>query len=538
MRAFADLYTALDTTTKTNAKVAALVDYFRTVDPADGAWAIYFLSGRKLRQAVPSRKLAEWAAEVAGIERWLFEECYHAVGDIAETIALLLPDPAEPTDLSLTEWVARLEGLRDALDQKARLLDAWANLDRLGRFVWNKLITGGFRVGVSQLLLTRALAQVAGQEPATLAHRLMGDWSPSPAFFQSLLAQNSAADASRPYPFYLASPLDSLDDLDDVVQWQAEWKWDGIRAQLVRREDLFVWSRGEELVTERFPEIVEAGIALPSGTVIDGEILPWRDDAVLPFSALQRRIGRKTLGKKILAEVPVVLLAYDLLEADGVDLRERPLHERRTRLEQLVAACGHPRLQMSPLVRATTWEELASLRESARERNVEGLMLKRADSPYRVGRVRGDWWKWKIHPLTLDAVLVYAQRGSGKRASLYTDYTFALRDGDDFVPFAKAYSGLTDEEIAEVDAFVKRNTVDKFGPVRSVKPQLVFELAFEGIQRSDRHKSGIAVRFPRILRARPDKTPADIDTLESAQRLLPPEPQPTKSEFTQGELFG
>ncbi|MFQ3650827.1 MAG: ATP-dependent DNA ligase [Gemmataceae bacterium] len=538
MKAFAQLYAALDSTTKTNAKLAALVDYFRGVDPAEGAWAVYFLSGRKLRQAVPSRKLAQWAAEAAGIERWLFEECYHAVGDIAETIALLLPDPTASDDAPLSEWVSRLEALRDALDQKTHLQHAWASLDRLGRFIWNKLITGGFRVGVSQLLLTRALAEVAHLEPSTIAHRLMGDWFPSPAFFLNLLSANHAADASRPYPFFLASPLERLDDLGPRDAWLAEWKWDGIRAQLVRRSDLFLWSRGEELVTQRFPELAEAGRLLPTGTVLDGEILPWREQTVLPFSVLQRRIGRKTLSKKILAEVPVVLLAYDLLEEGGIDLRDRPLWQRRAQLERLLQQCNQPRLQLSPVVQAASWEELAAQRDTARQRQVEGLMLKRLDSPYRVGRVKGDWWKWKIHPLTLDAVLVYAQRGSGKRASLYTDYTFALRDGNELVPFAKAYSGLNDEELAQVDAFIKRNTLEKFGPVRSVKPQLVFELAFEGIQRSDRHKSGIAVRFPRILRPRPDKTPADIDTLQSAQRLLPPEPKSLPSEFTQGELFG
>jgi len=538
MKAFAQLYATLDRTTKTNAKVAALVAYFRTVEPAEAAWAVFFLSGRKLRQVVPSRKLADWAAEAAGIERWLFEECYHAVGDMAETISLLLPDPAEPSEWPLHQWVARLEASRDALDPKSHLLDAWSRLDRLGRFIWNKLITGGLRVGVSQLLLTRALAEVAGLEPATLAQRLMGDWSPTPEFFVHLLAPHHTADTSRPYPFFLASPLEKLEELGPLAEWQAEWKWDGIRAQLVRRDQLFLWSRGEELVTARFPELVEAGSGLPPGTVLDGEILPWRDGAVLPFAALQQRIGRKTLGKKILAEVPVVLLAYDLLEADGADWREHPLQQRRARLEQLLQACEHPRLRLSPLVQASSWEELAALRETARQRHVEGLILKRRDSPYRVGRVRGDWWKWKIQPLTLDAVLVYAQRGSGKRASLYTDYTFALRDGEEFVPFAKAYSGLTDEEIAQVDAFIKRNTVEKFGPVRSVRPQLVFELAFEGIQRSERHRSGIAVRFPRIVRLRPDKSPAEIDSLESARRLLPPEPAPLRREYHQGELFG
>jgi DNA ligase-1 len=539
MKAFAKLYTALDATTKTNAKVAALVQYFRTIDPAEGAWALFFLSGRKLPQVVPSRKLAAWAAEQAGVAPWLFDECYHAVGDMAETIALLLPEPSATADIPLPEWVEYLEAMRDAPDQRTRLVQAWDRLDRPGRLVWNKLLTGGFRVGVSQLLLTRALAEVAGLEVSTLAHRLMGEWTPTAGFFRQLLDPEGTTDASRPYPFYLASPLEVEDPAEwgDPAAWQVEWKWDGIRAQLVRRDEIFLWSRGEELITPRFPELAEAARALPPGTVLDGEILPWRDDTVLPFAALQRRIGRKSLTRKILAEVPVVLLAYDLLEVEGIDWRERPLHERRAKLENMFTLLNSTTLQLSPTLPGD-WQHWAALRESARQRHVEGLMLKHRDSPYRVGRVRGDWWKWKVGPLTLDAVLVYAQRGSGKRASLYTDYTFALRDGDAFVPFAKAYSGLTDKEIAAVDAFIKRNTLEKFGPVRSVRPELVFELGFEAIQRSDRHKSGIAVRFPRILRARPDKTPADIDTLQSAQRLLPPEPPHSSPVFTQGELFG
>ncbi|MGL4550571.1 MAG: ATP-dependent DNA ligase [Gemmataceae bacterium] len=523
MKAFSDLFAALDATTKTGVKVQALADYFRAVGPEDGAWAVYFLSGRKLRQAVPTRRMAGWANDLAGVEPWLFEECYHAVGDLAETIALLLPDPPAPSDVRLSAWVGRLKALRgaDEAGQRRGLVEAWAALDRGQRLVWNKLITGGFRVGVSQSLLTRALAAVAGVEVSAVAHRLMGGWEPTAAFFTSLLAKEGTADGSRPYPFFLASPLDDVAALGDAADWQAEWKWDGIRAQLVKRDEIFLWSRGEELVTERYPEIASVARFLPAGTVLDGEILPWRE-GVLPFAQLQRRIGLKAVGKKILADVPVVLLAYDLIEHGGVDLRDRPLGERRALLERVVADVADPRLLPSPVVTGT-WEELAALRETSRGRNVEGLMLKRRSSPYRVGRVRGDWWKWKVGPLTLDAVLVYAQRGSGNRASLYTDYTFALRDGDRLVPFAKAYSGLTDAEIADVDGFVRRHTVEQFGPVRSVKPELVFELAFEGIQRSPRHKSGIAVRFPRILRQRTDKTPADADTLESAKRLLGPE---------------
>ncbi len=589
MRAFAELYAALDETTRTNDKVAAMARYFAAAPPADAAWALYFLSGRKPRQVISTRRLSEWAIEVVGIPPWLFSECHDAVGDFAETVALLLPDSdnrrrttddgRQTTDDGrrttderpvlaasgkrspgmaeglvasssvvggqssaaaggLAYWIEeRLLPLRgaDEATQKAALLRAWAELNGQERFLWNKLITGGFRVGVSQRLVTRALAEVSGVDDAVIAHRLMGEWEPGAEWYARLLApETSDADVSQPYPFFLAHQLEGEPSaLGDPAEWQVEWKWDGIRAQLIRRAGhSFLWSRGEELIGERFPELTAAGTALPDGTVIDGEVLPFLDGAVLPFAQLQRRIGRKQLTKKILAEVPVVLFCYDLLEDGGQDIRGLPLRERRARLEALLAgiddrdgAGGDPspaagRLLLSPIAPGTTWEELAAARGRSRELSAEGLMIKRRSSPYRVGRVRGDWWKWKVEPYTVDAVLIYAQRGSGKRASLYTDYTFGVWDGDTLVPFAKAYSGLTDAEIREVDAFVRQNTVEQFGPVRTVKPELVFELAFEGIQRSTRHKSGVAVRFPRMLRWRRDKPAAEADTIATVQALL------------------
>jgi DNA ligase-1 len=528
MKAFADLYAALDSTTKTSVKVAALRHYFTQAAPEDAAWALYFLSGRKPRQVVPTRKLCEWATVAAGLSGWLFEESYHAVGDLAETIALLLPAPAVSSDMPLSVWVnQRLLPLRELpVDEQRRQLEAaWAELDGPQRFVWNKLITGAFRVGVSQTLVTRALAEVAGVDQAVLAHRLMGAWEPTAVFYRGLIGTDTAdADHSRPYPFFLATPLENGPEaLGDVAEWQAEWKWDGIRAQLLRRAgQSYLWSRGEELVTDRYPELADVAALLPDGTALDGEILPWKDDAVLPFAALQRRIGRKTLGKKLLSEVPVILMVYDLLESAGVDCRAEPLVERRQRLEALIQAVPHfGTLIASPIVAGSSWEELARALTESRGRHVEGLMLKRRSSPYRVGRQRGDWWKWKIQPLTIDAVLVYAQRGSGKRASLYTDYTFAVWHEGQLVPVAKAYSGLTDAEIRKVDAFVRSHTVDKFGPVRSVTPELVFELGFEGIQASPRHKAGVAVRFPRILRWREDKPAAEADSLAALKALIP-----------------
>ena len=529
MKAFADLYTTLDETTKTNEKVEALTAYFAGAEPTDAAWAIYFLSGRKPKQAVPSKKLREWAAAEAQVPEWLFNESYDAVGDVAETVALLLPPPERSSDLPLSEWVRRLLTLRESAEevQRAALLDAWRSLDRTQRFVWNKLISGSFRVGVSQQLVTRAIGKAGGVDPAVVAHRLMGDWEPTPTFYAGLIAADAAdADHSRPYPFCLAHAIEGEpgDALGPVEAWQAEWKWDGIRSQLIRRGgETFLWSRGEELVTDRYPEIATVGAFLPDGTAIDGEILPFKDGAPLPFAQLQRRIGRKTLGKTILAEVPVVLVAYDLMEWGGEDLRTTPLNTRRHHLEGLVAAVDQPdRLTLSPIVRARTWAELAEARQESRDRQAEGLMRKRLDSSYHVGRKRGDWWKWKVVPYTVDAVLTAAQRGSGKRASMYTDYTFSVWDeAGKLVPFAKAYSGLTDEEIAKVDAFIRRHMVEKFGPVRTVEPLLVFELAFEGIQRSPRHKSGIAVRFPRILRWRDDKKPPDADSLATIRAMLP-----------------
>ena len=304
-----------------------------------------------------------------------------------------------------------------------------------------------------------------------------------------------------------------MTDLGEASEWQAEWKWDGIRSQLICREDqLFVWSRGEELITDKFPEFDAFREALPPGTVIDGEILPFHNDQPLSFAKLQTRIGRKNLTKKVLKDAPVILMAYDLLEWQGEDIRERPLLERRQLLETLHAQVKEhvPSFWLSTIVESADWKELKALRKDSRTYYAEGFMLKRRSSPYQVGRKRGDWWKWKVEPLTVDAVLINAQKGSGRRAGLFTDYTFAVWDdrveGDrKLVPFTKAYSGLTDQEMRKVDNFVKRNTKEKFGPVRAVTPELVFEIAFEGIQRSTRHKSGVAVRFPRILRQRLDK---------------------------------
>jgi DNA ligase-1 len=526
MKRFAALFTALDGTTKTGAKTAALADYFRDAPEADRVWTVALLTGRRPKRAVNATELRLWAAEAAGVPDWLFEESYTVVGDLAETIALLLPSPGTATDISLDQAIRGLMQLTGlpVEARKAAVLAAWAALPATERFLYNKLLTGGFRMGVAQGLLTRALAQATGVEEATLAHRLMGNWDPAQMTFPSLIAGDTGGDA-RPYPFALASQLEGgPQTLGAPTDWLAEWKWDGIRGQLIARPGAFaLWSRGEELITDRFPDLAPLADFLPDGTVIDGEILAW--DAArnrpLPFAALQKRIGRKTVPKSLLTEAPAWMLAYDLLEDGGVDIRDKPMTHRRARLEAILLALP-PSLPLttSPAITAPDWDSLASIRATAREEGAEGLMLKRATSPYFQGRKRGDWWKWKLDPWTVDAVMLYAQAGHGRRANLYTDFTFGVRDGNDIVPFTKAYSGLTDAEFNEITRWVQKNTLERFGPVRKVPAELVFEIGFEGIQASPRHKSGIALRFPRMLRWRRDKGVEEIDTLDSLRALL------------------
>jgi DNA ligase-1 len=559
MRAFAALYAELDASTATSHKVEAMRRYFEQAPPADAAWAAYFLAGGKPRQAVPTAVLRRTASHVAGIDDWLFEACYQAVGDLAETIAHVLPPALQAgDDVGLAEWIEqRLAPVRGQPPevQAAALRAWWQGLDGTQRFLLIKLIGGGFRVGVSKLLVQRALAQAAGLDAKLVAQRMMGytdaRTAPSPERYAALRApasQQSAADGGQPYPFFLAHQLDGdaavLGAADD---WLVEWKYDGIRAQAVKRAGrVWLWSRGEELISEGFPDALAPLAALPDGTVLDGELLVWPEGATqpAPFAQLQKRLNRKVLGKKLLAEAPVRFVAYDLLEDGGVDLRALPQAERRARLEARLAGSG---IALSPLVQAADWPAYAALRTQSRERGVEGFMLKHRTSSYGSGRTKADgtWWKWKIEPMTADGVLVYAQAGHGRRASVYTDYTFAVwnrapasadeaqavveaiarreparEDALQLVPFAKAYSGLTDEEFKRIDRAIRATTLEKFGPVRSVKPTLVFELGFEGIQSSPRHKSGIAVRFPRMLRIRDDKPLHEADTLPALQALI------------------
>jgi DNA ligase-1 len=536
MKAFAQLFLSLDETNKTNEKVKVLKDYFNCVPDTDKMHMLALFTGRRPKRPINSTLIRTWAMEASNIPQWLFEESYHVVGDLAETMALLMPQKDSNNDKNLTQWIAELNAIGEKPEEERKLwlTDSWAMLDTQERFVFNKLLTGSFRVGVSQNLVIKALAEITGLDAATLTHRIMGSWMPETYTYEQLVQEQGAADdISRPYPFFLAYPIQETSekqksaeqieaDLGDAAQWQAEWKWDGIRGQLIKREGkIFIWSRGEDLSTEKFPELHPFLNALPNGTVIDGEILSFQNGLPMPFNVLQTRIGRKNLSKKILEESPVAVIAYDCLEFNGEDIRYKTQAERRAVLEQLQAATPYPDIfRLSVLISFNNWTELAKIRDQSRAMIAEGIMLKRKSAAYQVGRRRGDWWKWKIDPLSVDAVMIYAQKGHGRRADLYTDYTFAVWDGDKLVPFAKAYSGLTDQEINKVDYFIKRNTLEKFGPVRTVKPELVFEIGFEGINKSTRHKSGIALRFPRILRWRHDKPKEEADTLETLKALL------------------
>lgn len=528
MRHFAALFETLDTTTSTRAKIEALRTYFEMAGAADAAWALYVLIGRRVKRSVGPALLRAWLLEEAGLPGWLVEETYASVGDLAETIALLVPpDPAQESaaDISLADWLSlRIVPLAklDETEKRRRVVGWWRQLPYRESFLVNKLLTGSLRVGVSRSLVTRALAELLQQPRAQLERALIGDWQASADFWGRLTRNEANLQIAHPYPFYLASPLDeSAERLGKRENWLAEWKWDGIRAQIVRRGlQCVIWSRGEEIITHQFPEIVEGAVRLPEGSVLDGEIVAGLGERVLPFSRFQRRLGRAKLTVKILQEVPAQFIAYDLLELAGEDWRARPLRERRAQLERLLIDAATPALRLSPIASEGSWGELADARNLARSRGVEGLMLKDWHSSYGTGRQRGAWWKWKVDPFVVDAVLLYAAPGHGRRSNLYTDYTFGVwRDGE-LVPIAKAYSGLSDEEIRRLDGWIRKNTQERFGTVRSVAPIQLFELAFEGIASSSRHKSGIALRFPRIARWRTDKPAAEADTLAALGRLL------------------
>jgi len=524
--AFAQLVLTLGTTTKATEKQNALTNYFKNASDADKVWVIALFSGRRPKRAVNTALLQLWATEISQIPAWLFQECYDTVGDLGETLSLILPlhQHSISIEISVAEIMIAIKQLvlKTDAEKKEFVLAYWKQLNQQTCFVFNKLLSGSFRIGVSQKSIVNALEKTEQLPASTIAHAISGNWDAATTSFVQLMQASTTSDSSKPYPFYLAYPLENATtQLGEINEWQAEWKWDGIRGQIIKRNDtLFIWSRGEELMTDKFPELHYLQNLLPNGTVIDGELIPAIDGNPLPFALMQTRIGRKTINKKQLLEAPIHFFAYDCIEYNQQDIREKSLTERRLLLENLVQQLQSPHVLLSQIINAKDWETLAEIRFTAREKLAEGIMLKRKNSSYQVGRKVGDWWKWKIDPLTIDAVLLYAQKGHGRRSNLFTDYTFAVSDGEKLVTFAKAYSGLTDKEFAQVDAFVKANAIEKFGPVRTVKPELVFELAFEGIAESKRHKSGVAVRFPRMLRWRHDKKLADINTLQDLQNLL------------------
>ncbi|WP_375578087.1 ATP-dependent DNA ligase [Marivirga tractuosa] len=529
MKEFAHLITSIDQSNKTNDKVNALKSYFHLANDQDKIWTLALFTHRKPKRTVNTSLLKEWVTEWTQIPEWLFEESYHVVGDLAETIALLLTSNGvenKEVDNPLSYYIETLISLREKSieEKKQQLQIIYEELDSQERFVFTKIMTSGWRVGVSQNLITKALSEAFEIDKAIIAHRLMGDWSPENYTFQELILEESQNDlASRPYPFYLAHPIKTEDIQKDLnpIEWQAEWKWDGIRGQIIKRNDeVFIWSRGEELVTEKFPELAEMAEKLPNGTVLDGEITAYENGEPLSFGVLQTRIGRKNITKNLLKKAPVVFICYDLIENQGKDIRTEALSFRNHLLKELLSEINNPILLASESIEFSDWKKLIEIRKKSRSLKTEGLMLKKKDSVYEAGRKRGSWWKWKIAPLTIDGVMIYAQKGHGRRADLYSDYTLAVWNEEELIPFAKAYSGLTDAEMKKVDAFVKKNTKEKFGPVRTVKPELVFEIAFEGIQASNRHKSGIALRFPRIKRWRQDKPISEANKLSDLQELL------------------
>jgi len=525
MKAFASLVHALDSTNKTTQKMEAIHHFFEIAEDKDKLWFLALFSGRRPKRGVSTTLLREWVKEITGIPEWLFLESYASVGDLGETISLLLPPPTGYMDFSLAEWMDKIHNLSsyDESKKKEFILEVWANLPHQERFIFNKLLGGSFRLGVSTKGLINAISSYYSLEASAVSHSIMGEWTVENSSFEELIhGQYVDSNLSKPYPFCLAYPIEDVEQtLTDMQDWQIEYKWDGIRGQVIKRnQEVFIWSRGEELVTDQFPEIVEEIKNWEGDFVLDGEILAIADGEILNFTALQKRLNRKVISKKLLEEVPVGLYLYDILEIAYQDVRQESMHARRALLEGLLADKPLINIKISPLIQVDSLESLKSVREHARDINSEGLMLKHTNSVYHVGRKKGDWWKWKLDPLTIDAVLIYAQKGSGRRSSHYTDYTFAVRDGDNLVTIAKAYSGLTDKEIQEVSRFVNKNAVEKFGPVRTVKPELVFEIAFEGIGWSTRHKAGVALRFPRILRWRKDKTVAEIDNLESVKKLI------------------
>ncbi len=526
MKTFTQFFIEIDQTSGNNEKIEALVQYFTITTKKDMVWAIALFSNKRPGRTISTSLLRQWASEKADLPLWLFEETYHIVGDLAETISLVLPEPKQSSDRSLSDWITHITSLKNASleEKKAFVLHAWDSLSKNECFLFNKLSTDGFRMGVSSRLVIKALSKYTGLEENMITHRLMGNWNPETTKFEDLVLKSQLGESlSKPYPFYLAYALEKeVNELGDTDQWIAEWKWDGIRGQIIKRKNqLHLWSRGEELITEKFPEFSHLLSHDSTDFVIDGELVGFKNGNILSFNLLQTRIGRKNISKKILESCPVIMIAYDLLELNGMDMRPLSLLERRESLSILISnPVFNQIIVLSKSINFRSWENLEEMRLQSREQQAEGLMLKKKSSIYETGRKKGNWWKWKVDPLTIDAVMIYAQRGHGRRANLYTDFTFAIwNETGDLLPITKAYSGLSDLEFQEISTWVKKNTIERFGPVSKVTPILVFEIAFEGITFSNRHKSGMALRFPRIKRWRKDKTPLMADHLQTLHEM-------------------
>ncbi len=593
---FTRLFNELDETNHTVEQLAALERYFKAAPAADAAWALHLLIGAKAPRALKNSQLREWISTVADLPTWLVDESCETVGDIAETLALLLPDPPTvPAGGSLalhrliTERLLPLAGLGPEA-RRDLVVTTWRELDGAQRFIWNKLITGSFRIGVSRTQVARALGKTAGVSASVMAHRLLGFQEPTEAAFRALLAAESANENFGPYPFQTANAIksaepagdptiESLDlfprlvgapgtgptitrpeELGSASDWQAEWLLDGLRVQVMRRGDaVLIWSQDEELLNPEFPEIAEAAQLLPDGTVLDGDLVVWPASDVCPGTRadIQQRLSHATPGAGLQRKLPVVFIAQDIIEAAEIDQRGRPLLARRRQLAEVLAPAadrhretqatrpasgstdgsqmdlfGSPpaaaahhapfRFRAASLVSFGSWEQLASLRREARDHGAAGLILKRTESCYGASVETSAWWIWPIEPLRINAVLIAALPGHGNSPRAFSDYTFAVWCDDELVPFAKTGTGLTEIGFRAMDDFIRAHITGKFGPVRSVKAELVFELEFDSVQTSTRHKSGLVVRSARIHRRRPELSAAEADTLEALRLLVGP----------------
>ena len=556
-RSFGNLINNLEQCNSTKKKINLISVFIKDIDPRDGSWILLLLMSTRQKRVITGRRLKDILQASFRMPSWLIDDCFAQVGDSAETISLLWPQlKSELTDANiecsevynklfnepkeskpLHWWMETLlPAIKDATEttQNRLILKLWSDIADQDHYLTNKLITGGFRNGVSKGLVVKSIAQAYELDESTVLERLMKPIEINNIWFQELthpVSINRTDRGAIPYPFYLASPVE-IEKIKETppADWRLEYKWDGIRGQLIKRDTgAYLWSRGEELVNHVFPEIIEMAENLPDGTVLDGEILCWQKDVRKPmaFASLQRRLGRKTVNKKLLKECPTVFLAYDILEHKSIDIRAYNLRDRLKLLESVQLNYNHPCLVIDNEKEFAEWEELIQLRDRARLEGAEGLMIKKISSHYLSGRKRGYWWKYKHDPMTLDAVLIYAQAGTGKRANLFTDYTFALWDDSNkyskdrkLVTFAKAYSGLNNSELMELDKWIRTHTIERYGPTRVVEQKQIFEIAFEGVMESKRHKCGLAVRFPRIHRWRIDKPVMEADCIEQAQALL------------------